>query len=155
MVHDYTPLMDKYPELHLRPVSEFPDHLKIVDFDYVQNHSYRGEKALNGYFYLIVKDGKYGVYMCDFGFFGNTTSVAVKPEYEMISFIYFNERSFGIIIKKNGKYGMHFWEYGIIFNNERHVDPMYDSMEKIENNRFRAIKDNHVTYFDMTGKILR
>ena len=26
---DYVPFMDRYPELKLRPVTEFPDHVKV------------------------------------------------------------------------------------------------------------------------------
>jgi hypothetical protein len=152
---DYVPLMDKYPELKLRPTTEFTDHEKIQSFDYVQDLKLKGDKALHGYFYLIVRDGKYGVYMYDPGLFCRTTSVALKPIYDSIEFISETGQSFGAIVVKSGKYGMVFWTYGPIFNDKFEVPAEYDFLEKVDNTRFRAIKNNAVTYFDAAGHKLK
>lgn len=143
--------MDRYPDFKLRPTTEFPGHEKIKGFDYVQDL----KKAFHGNFYLLVKDEKFGVYMYDSGFFFTTNSVALKAVYDSIEFISNKGQSFGAVVKKDEKYGMIFWTYGRISNNVYEVASEYDSIEKIDSGRFKAIKDNKVTYFDATGHVLK
>ena len=76
---DYVPFMDRYPELKLRPVTEFQMHPKISGYDYVQDLKLQGSKAPHGCFYLTVKDAKFGVYMFDSGFFFDTSSIVLQP----------------------------------------------------------------------------
>ena len=157
-MNDYTPFMDLYPELELRPVTEFPQHYKIQEFDYVQNLDSTKRKIpahMHGVFFLIVKDGKFGIYMFDSGWISDKYTIVVKPEYESIDFISVNDRSFGAVIKRDGKYGMLFWTYGFIFNYKYTVPAIYDIIIKVENNRFKATKGGQVTYFDPTGHILK
>lgn len=157
-MNDYTPFMDQYPELKLRPVTEFPGHTKIQKYDYVQSlnpTSMKDSVHTHGVFFLIVKDGKFGIYMFDRGWIKNTSTIALKPEFDSIDFISVKDRSFGAIIKRKGKYGMLFWTYGTIINDKFTVPTIYDTMIKVENNRFKATKDGIVTYFDPTGHILK
>lgn len=100
---DYTPFMDKYPELKLRPTSEFPLHTRIAKCDYVQNLILTGDKAPHGSFYLIVENGVFGVYMVDCGFFSDTTMIALKPKYESIDIYYNKDRHFRAVVKKRWK----------------------------------------------------
>lgn len=157
-MNDYIPFMDQYPELRLRPVTEFPNHVQIQKFDYVQDLNSTSRKNYvhtHGVFFLIVKNGKFGIYMYDRGWILDTSTIALKPEYESIDFISVKNRSFGVVVKRDGKYGMQFWEYGTIFNDTFTVPTIYDTMIKVENNRFKATKDGNVTYFDPTGHILK
>lgn len=154
-MNDYTPFMDQYPELKLRPVTEFPGHPKIQDLDYVQNLRLVGSNAPNGFFYIIVKDGKMGLYMYDLGFFSATTSIALKPIHDSIEFIYHKERSFGAIIQTNGKYGMIFWKYGFLINDKEKIKCVYDSIVKVGDGRYKATKDNQVVYFNSVGQMLK
>lgn len=153
---DYVPFMDRYPELKLRPVTEFPDHVKVHGCDYIQDLRLRGKKAPCGNFYLVVKNEKFGLYMCDHSWiFSDTTSLALKPEYDSIQILRYSDRYFRAIVCKNGKYGLYFWTYGF-FSNDTYVIPTdYDSFVLLDNSRFKAVKDNVVTYFDATGHVLK
>lgn len=158
MIQDYTPFMDLYPESKLCPVTEFPAHLKIQKYDYVQSllpTPLNDTPHKHGMFFLIVKDRKFGIYMFEGGFFSNTCSIALKPEYESIEFISYKGRSFGAVVKKDGKYGIYFWTYGTLSNDTFIVPTIYDSFEKIDNTRFKGIKDGQVTYYDSTGHVLK
>lgn len=154
-MNDYIPFMDRYPELKLRPVTEFSGHTKIQKYDYVQDLRLSGEKAPNGLFYLTVKDGKFGLYMYDPGWLMTTTSIALKPIYDSIEFIYYQNRYFGAVVQLNGKYGMIFWGYGVLLNGKETIKCVYDSIIKVDNGRYQAIKDNQVTYFNSAGQILK
>lgn len=156
--NDYAPFMDRFPELKLRPVTEFPEHSKIRGFDYVQSLKPVALKDVtnrHGYFHLIVKDGKFGIYMFKPGWLWNTTSVALTPKYDSIDFIFYKDESFGVIVKRDGKYGMYFWTYDSFINTTHAVKAEYDSLVKLDNSRFKAVKDNVVTYFDATGHVLK
>lgn len=155
-MNDYTPFMDRYPELQLRPVTEFPDHNKIRNCDYVQDLRLRGTKAPCGHFYFVVKNEKYGVYMFEHSWiWSDTTSLALKPEYDSIQILYYGDRFFSAIIRKEGKYGLYFWKYGYFINDTYMVPTEYDSLVKVDDARFKAVKDNVVTYFDATGHVLK
>ena len=154
-INDYVPFMDKYPELKLRPVTEFPNHPKISNYDYVQDLRLKGKKAPQGYFYFTVKDEKYGIYMFDRGLFDNTTSVVLTPEYERIEVLFYDSRTIGVIVKKNGKYGLFYWTYGFFSNDTTVIRCEYDSFERIEGGRYKAVKDNTVTYFDASAHVLK
>lgn len=153
---DYIPFMDKHPELKLRPVTEFPNHVKIRDCDYVQDLRLRGNNAPHGHFYFVVKNEKYGVYLFDPSWIlTDTTSLALKPEYDSIEILHHGSRFFSAIVSKNGKFGLYFWKYGYLFNDTHVVPTEYDSLVKLDNSRFKAIKDDVVTYFDSTGHIMK
>lgn len=153
---DYVPFMDRYPELKLRPVTEFPDHVKVHGCDYIQDLRLRGKKAPSGNFYLVVKNEKFGLYMCDHSWiFSDTTSLALKPEYDSIQILHYSDRSFRAIVCKNGKYGLNFWTYGYFSNDTYVISPEFDSFVLLDNSRFKAVKDNVVTYFDATGHVLK
>lgn len=152
---DYIPFMDKYPELNLRPVTEFPEHSKIRHCDYVQNLNLTGLKAPQGYFYLIVKNAKFGIYMFDRGLLSDTTSLVLPPQYEYIVFVKNRRRSCAVIVRKGGKYGMFFWTYSCFFNDTYVVSAEYDEIKEIEGGRYRAVKQNQVVYFDSTGHVLK
>lgn len=155
-INDYVPFMDRFPELKLRPVTEFPEHVKICDCDYVQDMRLRGKKAPCGNFYFVVKNEKFGLYLYDHSWIlSDTTSLALKPEYDSIQILYYGDRFFSAIVCKEGKYGLYFWTYGY-FSNDTYVVPTeYDSFVKLDNSRFKAVKDNVVTYFDATGHVLK
>lgn len=153
---DYIPFMDKHPELKLRPVTEFPEHDKIRNCDYVQDLRLRGSKAPCGHFYFVVKNEKYGVYLFDPAWiWSDTTSLALKPEYDSIEILYYGNRFFSAIVGKNGKYGFYSWKYGCIFNDTYIVPTEYDSFVKLDNSRLKAVKNNTITYFDSTGHVLK
>lgn len=154
-IQDYTPYMDRYPELKLRPVTEFPGHELIQKYDYVQDLRLTGKSAPNGVFYIIVRDGKMGLYLYSSGLIWDTTTIALKPVYESIEFMYYQGKSFGVIIKSKGKYGMIFWSYGIPFNHQEIIDAVYDTIEKQDNGRYRAVNGGQVTYFNSVGQILK
>lgn len=153
-INDYIPFMDLHPELNLKPTSDFPQIEGISKFDYIQDLNLRENNSTQGCFYLIIKDGKYGIFMYDPGFFFDAYAIALKPVYEEI-YIYQHEgRHFRAIVKKEGKYGIVFWTYGF-FNKLEEVEPVYDAIERINESRFKAIKDNNVFYLDSTGKMLK
>ena len=157
-MEDYTPFMDRFPELKLRPVTEFPEHHKIQGFDYIQSLkpvALNDVKNRHGNFYLIVKNGKFGIYMFKPGWLWSTTSVALQPAYESIDFIFYKDESFGVIVKREDKYGMFFWIYDTFINKTHVVKAEYDSLVKVDKTRFKAVKDNVVTYFDATGHKLK
>lgn len=154
-IKDYVPIMDKYPELKLRPTTEFSSHSRIAGYDYVQNLVLTGDKAPHGYFYLIVQNGLFGVYMVDYGFFSDTTTIAIKPKYDWIDIYYSKERHFRAVVKKDGKYGMILWTYGHMSNDKYEVPTIYDSIERVDVGRFKAIKNNEIVYFDFAGKVLK
>lgn len=155
-INDYVPFMDRYPELKFRPVTEFPSHVKIHECDYVQDLRLRGKKAPCGNFYFVVKNEKFGLYMYDHSWIlSDTTSLALKPEYDSIQILNYGDRSFCAIVCKEGKYGLLFWTYGYFSNDTYAVPTEYDSFVKLDNSRFKAVKDNMVTYFDATGHVLK
>lgn len=154
-MNDYIPFMDRFPELHLRPVTEFLGHSKIQKYDYVQDLRLTGVKAPNGLFYIIVKDGKFGLYMYSPSLIYDTCTIALKPIYDSIEFIYYQEKNFGAVVQLNGKYGMIFWGYGILMNGKETIKCIYDSIVRVENGRYKAIKNNQVTYFNSAGQILK
>lgn len=155
-INDYVPFMDKYPELKLRPTSEFPGHGCIQKYDYVQNLNLRDQDIPGGCFYLIVQDGLFGLLMFDRGIFWDSETIAMYPVYENIEIYYLSGRSFRAIVKKDGKYGFVLWSYNeFCFNDVYETPIVYDSITKINDKRFKAIADGNVVYFDMTGKVLR
>lgn len=155
-MNDYIPFMDKHPELKLRPITEFSEHYKISHCDYVQDLRLRGEKAPCGNFYFVAKNEKFGLYLFDHSWIlPDTTSLALKPEYDSIEIIGYGDRWFSAIVCKNGKFGYYFWEYGCIFNSTYIVPTEYDSFTKINSSRLKAVKDNTITYFDSTGHVLK
>jgi hypothetical protein len=98
--------------------------------------------------------------MYDPGTIFSTTTIALKAIYESIEIIRNEGRAFGAIVRKKGKYGMIFWKYGLVFNHVYKVPTEYDSLVRINNGnfegeRYKAIKDNKVTYFDYVGHILK
>lgn len=155
-IKDYVPFMDKYPELKLKPVTAFQNHCVISEFDYVQDLNLSGPNALHGCFYLIVKSGRFGLYMYDSGILFEKASVVLKPVYETIDFLWFRGRSVGVIVKYNGKYGLCFWSYGYLEDEKLLIAPEFDQIEIIvDNSRLRAIKNGVVTYYDFSGHVLK
>lgn len=154
-IKDYTPYMDKYPELKLRPVTEYQEHELIQQYDYVQDLNLTGESAPNGKFYLIIKDAKMGIYLYSPGLLWDTKTIALRPEYDTIEFMYFQDKQFGAIIQQNGKFGMFFWACGIIQNDHVDIPIQYDSITKLDNGRYKAIHEGIVTYYNSFGQILK
>ena len=152
---DYVPFMDRYPELKLRPVTEFQMHPKISGYDYVQDLKLQGSKAPHGCFYLTVKDAKFGVYMFDSGFFFDTSSIVLRPQYDSIEIVSHQNRSCVAIICKEGMYGMYFWTYGSFFNDTFTVPTEYNELHRESATRYKAVKGNQVVYLDATGHVLK
>lgn len=50
---------------------------------------------------------------------------------------------------------MNFWTYGYFSNDTYVISPEFDSFVLLDNSRFKAVKDNVVTYFDATGHVLK
>lgn len=157
MINDYTPFMDLYPELKLLPTSDFKNQISgISDFDYIQDVNRTDSDGKLENFHLIVKDRKFGIYLYSSGCVWTVDEIVLSPEFDYpIVFTRKEEMSFSAIIKKNGKYGMLFWNYGFLKNKFYAIKTEYDSIEKLNETRYKAIKGNTVVYFDRNGQILK
>lgn len=154
---DYTPYIDQHPELHLVPSSTVS--VAIWNFkervDYVQDLNLKDKDGKRSRFFLVVKDGKQGVLYHHVGFPRNPDHIALPTLYDSIEFLYKRGNSFGAIVKKCGKFGLFFWKLGVFINYKHVVQTEYESMDRLQNNRIRGVKDNTIMYFDETGHILK
>jgi len=157
MINDYTPFMDLYPELQLLPTSDFKNQISgISEFDYIQDINRKDADGELEKFHLIVKDRKFGIYLYSSGCAWTVDEIVLSPEYDYpIVFTRKEGMSFSAILKQKGKYGMLFWKYGLFINNFYVIKTEYDSIEKLNETRYKAIKGNTVVYFDRNGQVLK
>lgn len=156
-MNDYTPFMDKYPELQLIPTTSVNIGIRNFQnrFDYVQDLNRKNKNGTKEQFHLLVKDGKFGILLYSSGLFSDTKSIALPAIYDSIKYLYKKNRSFGAIVEKKGKYGLFFWEYGMLANFKYEVPVEYNSMEVLDNKRIIGLKNDDITYFDETGHVLK
>lgn len=86
-------------------------------------------------------------------FLSKIDEVALPAINDSIEFIYKIDKSFGAIVSKDEKFGLSFWEHGSFFNRTHNVLIEYDVIENLDNKRIKAIKDETIVYFDITGHI--
>lgn len=157
VIQDYTPLPDKYPDLHLVLTSKVEIDVKDFSskFDYVQSLSVDNKY---GRFYKLAKVDSNGIATWGILYYHDglwlTTSIVVLPaKYESIEIVYFKGKVFSAIVKTDGIYGIAYWNssYKEAIMKAAH----YDFMEKMENKRIKGVKDGRVTYFDEVGDVYK
>ena len=157
VIQDYTPLPDKYPDLHLVLTSKVEIDVKDFSskFDYVQSLSVDNKY---GRLYKLAKVDTNGIATWGILYYHDglwlTTSIVVLPaKYESIEIVYFKGKVFSAIVKTDGMYGIAYWNssYKEAIMKAAH----YDFMEKMENKRIKGVKDGRVTYFDEVGDVYK